>query len=322
MTLKQLRYFCQIAATGTFAGAARQLFIAQPTLSQQIGQLENDLGVELFQRQPRGVVITQAGETLLEHAQTILRQVDSARADVSSTAENPQGTVVLGLTQGICNVLPLYLMEAVGSRYPGITLDINAGLTSNLRQWLLEGSVDVAVFSPEETDTEELDARPLIIENLYFITSRASDELPLRGRGEDRCIHFKDLESFEFILPSMSRDNIGTALSRAESKTGIILRKRAGLGQLMANLSFVMAGECQCLLPWTAIHHQVEAGLLTAVPVAEPDLRRQVSIVTARSSLLTAATRKVITLVEDCTRQAYREGKWPGEWNSSASNDT
>jgi DNA-binding transcriptional LysR family regulator len=141
MTPKQLRYFICTAEEGSFAAASRVLFIAQPSLSQQIANLEAELGVEVFLRQARGVLLTEAGEKLLEHAHAILRQIDAASADVSSTADNPQGTVKLGLTQSICNLLPLYLVEAAAKSYPGIEMDITAGLSSNLQQWLREGAI-------------------------------------------------------------------------------------------------------------------------------------------------------------------------------------
>ena len=313
MTPKQLRYFARTAEEGSFSAAARVLFIAQPSLSQQIANLEAELGVELFLRQPRGVILTESGEKLLEHAHAILRHIEAAKADVSSISNNPHGTVVVGLTQATCNLLPLYLMDTVAQRYPGITLDITAGLTLNLQQWLREGSIDVAVFAGDETSSKEFRRQPLIRESLFFVTAAFHTDLPLSGRGKQRFIRFAELADFEFILPSKSRDSLGSLVNQVEQQTGVELRKRPGQGQLMTNLSFVLAGECECLLPWPAIHHLVESGLLTAVPVREPELQREVFINTVLDKPPTAALQKTIELIEECTSTALGEGKWKGE---------
>jgi LysR family nitrogen assimilation transcriptional regulator len=318
MTPKQLRYFICTAEEGSFAAASRVLFIAQPSLSQQIANLEAELGVEVFLRQARGVLLTEAGEKLLEHAHAILRQIDAASADVSSTADNPQGTVKLGLTQSICNLLPLYLVEAAAKSYPGIEMDITAGLSSNLQQWLREGAIDIAVYPDLEPDTNEFKRQALIREPLYFVTSKPAGKLPLRGRGKHRHIRFHDLTAFQFILPSSSRDVHGSLVKRYETETGIALKKRPGLGQLMSNISFVLTGECECLLPWNAIHHLVDSGLVTAALVVEPEMRRDIFIHTDRNRPLTAAMGKSIELIEDCTRQAHAQNKWKGELLYSA----
>lgn len=312
MTPRQLRYFISTAEQGSFAAAARVLFIAQPSLSQQIGKLEQELGVTLFLRKPRGVALTESGKKLLDHAHAILRHIDAARADVMATAENPVGTVKLGLTQAACNLLPLHLMEAASLHYPGITLDINAGLTSNLRQWLHEGAMDIAVFPVEPSDREAFQLRPLISETLFFVSAAKPHDLPLRGRGKHRCIRFADLAPYEFILPSSSRDGLGRLVTELEQETGVHLKKRPGLGQLMTNLSFVLAGNCECLLPWTAIHHMVEIGLLTAVPVVEPEIQRDVFIATPIDKPMTVAVERTVELIETCTAKVQAMGKWRG----------
>lgn len=313
MTPRQLRYFCGVAEAASFAAAARSLHISQPSLSQQIAKLEDELDVPLFIRQARGVELTEAGEKLFDHAQSILRQIDAAKADVSSSAENPQGTVRVGMTQASCNLLPLYLVDDITRSYPGIDLDINAGQMSTLLQDLREGAIDIAVLSPEQADTGDMVLHPLIRERLLFVSKSQEIDLPLRGRGKKKGMRFKDLAPYEFILPSRSRDSIGSTVNRAERETGIQLRKRAGLGQLMTNLSFVLAGECECLLPWTAIYHLVDAGLVTAVPVIDPPLQRDVCIAILREKPLTAAAQKTIAVIKDSARRAHAQGRWKGE---------
>jgi LysR family hydrogen peroxide-inducible transcriptional activator len=82
MELHQLRYFCAIADTGSFSRAARQTFVSQPALSQQIAKLEDELGTRLFDRLGRSVTLTEIGKSFLPRIRAVLRDLESARNDV------------------------------------------------------------------------------------------------------------------------------------------------------------------------------------------------------------------------------------------------
>ena len=84
MSLSQLEYFIAVAEEGNLTRAAARLHISQPPLTRQIRNLEQELGVELFERTPRGVRLLPAGQTMFEHAKTILAQVDAAVTAVTS----------------------------------------------------------------------------------------------------------------------------------------------------------------------------------------------------------------------------------------------
>lgn len=86
MDVRQLRYFIGVFEAGSFTAAAHRLGVAQPALSQTVIALENDLGVELLERQPRGVRPTAAGMTLLDHAHIVLRNIERAREAASEPA--------------------------------------------------------------------------------------------------------------------------------------------------------------------------------------------------------------------------------------------
>jgi len=97
MDLRQLRYFLRIVEVGSFTRAAEALRVAQPSLSQHIQGLEEELGVELLTRHARGVTPTDLGHVLLGHARIILREVERAKEAVRFSSVNPAGEVMVGL---------------------------------------------------------------------------------------------------------------------------------------------------------------------------------------------------------------------------------
>ncbi len=97
MELHQLRYFCAIADTGSFSRAAQQSHVSQPSLSQQIGKLEDELGARLFDRLGRSVRLTELGRAFLPRARTVLRDLEAARSDVVERKTSIAGTVCVGV---------------------------------------------------------------------------------------------------------------------------------------------------------------------------------------------------------------------------------
>src|SRR5213079_1580481 len=96
MELHQLRYFCAVAETGSFSRAAEQSNVAQPSLSQQILKLEDELGARLFDRLGRSARLTQFGQAFLPRAEAILRQLGTAKLEIQEMAGLEKGAVVIG----------------------------------------------------------------------------------------------------------------------------------------------------------------------------------------------------------------------------------
>ena len=96
MTLQQLQYFLAAVDQGSFSAAAEEMHIAQPSLSEQVRRLETELGVALFQRVGRGLVPTEAGHVLRDHAERVLAAADEARESLSAVRELKGGTASFG----------------------------------------------------------------------------------------------------------------------------------------------------------------------------------------------------------------------------------
>lgn len=184
MDLRQLNYFKAVAEGGSFARASAQLRIAQPAISSQVSSLENELGSKLFTRHARGVALTEAGVTLLEHAGAILKRVEQARAAVRELSEQPIGTVTIGMPTTIANVLAAPLVEAVRSLCPRLDLQLVEALSGEINTWHAAGRFDLAVlYSPDGKAIPN--SVPLLEEELYLLGPAVTSQLhgmPIRFR--------------------------------------------------------------------------------------------------------------------------------------------
>src|SRR5262245_14691238 len=167
MELHQLRYFVAVAEIGSFTRAAERCGVAQPSLSQQIHTLEEQLDQRLFDRLGRQVRLTEAGEELLGRAQAILAAVDEAERALRDGGAPGKGRLSVG---AIPTVAPYLLPPVVSSflrRYPEVELQIREDFTDRLVAALLSGELDVAVMALPLADTrlvsEVLLKEPLLL---------------------------------------------------------------------------------------------------------------------------------------------------------------
>src|SRR5437764_6177181 len=129
MEIHQLRYFVAVAEEGSFSRAAAKVRVAQPSLSQQIGKLEAEVGQPLFDRLPRSVVLTEAGRCLIDYARQILASIGDARRCVDEVKGEIAGKVAVG---AIPTMAPYVLPELVVTfqkQYTEVTLDIVEDVT-------------------------------------------------------------------------------------------------------------------------------------------------------------------------------------------------
>ncbi|HEY3775264.1 MAG TPA: LysR family transcriptional regulator [Solirubrobacteraceae bacterium] len=155
MDLRHLRYFVAVVDEGQFVRAAAELHVAQSALSQQIRDLERELGAELLHRDRRGVTPTAAGVVLLGHSRALLERAELARAEVAQLTGVITGTlrIASGSPSGPVP-LPATLAE-FQRRHPAVEIVIRDAPSEELIRWLEDGTVDVAVitFAPDRLPT-------------------------------------------------------------------------------------------------------------------------------------------------------------------------
>ncbi len=147
MEIRQLEYVVAIAEERSFSRAAERLHVAQPSLSQQIKKLEAELRVSLFDRLPRGVVVTEAGARLVARARTVLAELVDARREVGETKTDVAGTLRVG---AIPTIAPFVLPGCVGrfaGRWPDVAVHVVEDVTDRLVDGVLNGDLDLAITS-------------------------------------------------------------------------------------------------------------------------------------------------------------------------------
>lgn len=244
MELRHLRYFVVVAETCHFGQAAERLKMAQPPLSQQIRQLEAELGTELFARTTRSVSLTPAGEAFLGDARHILRSVEEAARRARRFADGKAGTLRIGLTGTASYTQLPVLARLVKEQLPDMVLDIHTEmLTPAIELALMAGELDVGVLRPPARDPG-LALRPIAQEK--FVVA-----LPDGHRlGAAGSLSVGELRAEDFIMyPAGSQSVVRDAVIRACHAADYFPRVAHDSAKTSTQLSLVAAGLGIAVLP-------------------------------------------------------------------------
>ncbi len=252
MELRHLRYFVVVAEECHFGRAAARLHIAQPPLSQQIRQLESDLGVALFMRTTRKVELTPAGERYLERARAILASVDAAAAEAGRVAEGEQGRLAIGFTGSATYELLPSLVRVLRAELPWIDLDLKGEmLTPDQVTALLEKTLDLGFLRPPVRHSD-IEVRVVRREPLVAVLPQAH---PLAARPAVRLAALRD-EPF-ITYPSHHRSVVYEAVLDACEDAGFTPARTQEVAETSTLVSFVAAGLGVALVPASVQHLQI-----------------------------------------------------------------
>lgn len=146
MTLKQLEYFLAIAEAGHITAAAKNLNISQPPLSLQLKALEDEFGVQLFERDKRNLTITHEGLILQERAREIIRLVNETVRDLQNMGAEAKGTIHIGTIVSVCNSLLPEKIMSFNKSHPQVDFQVFEGSSNHVMDLLNDGSIDVGII--------------------------------------------------------------------------------------------------------------------------------------------------------------------------------
>jgi len=271
MELHQLRYFCAIVDSGSFSRAARLAHVSQPSLSQQIRKLEDELGARLFDRLGRSVRLTELGQTFLPHARAVLRELEAARGDVDHQKDSVGGAIVIGIIPTVAPyLLPLHLAE-FSRRFPKAGVTVIEEITPVLLERLRTATIDLAIVALPIRG-HEFETFPILSERLYAA-------VPKRHRlAGSRSVSLQELRSEPFLLlrdGHCFRDTALAACVRARLHPQVVFES----GQFSSLLSMVGAGMGVSIVPEMAIDKKSRC---TYVRLADDEAVRTIGVARLR----------------------------------------
>src|ERR1700721_1052855 len=249
MEVHQLRYVCAIADTGNFSRAAERCKVAQPSLSQQVQKLEEDLGVKLFDRLGRSIRLTEAGRAFIPRARAILHQMETARSSAADQNTDLRGSVAVGVIPTVAPYLMPRYTARFAKKYPDAKLRIVEETTSVLVEGLRDLSIDVAILALPLRH-KDLELFPIRTEPLFAALSRR------HPRASAKSLALKDLrgESFVMLRDGHCFRDLSIGASTHPRIAPTIAFKT---GQFSSLLGMVAAGVGVSLIPEMAIDRNV-----------------------------------------------------------------
>ena len=173
---RSIRYLLAVAEHHSFTRAAESLFVSQPTLSQQIKQLEESLDVQLLDRSGRSVRLTDAGEVYLHHARRALGELDAGKRAIHELQDLSRGSLRLGMTP-ITEYLVTPLLDSFNTHHPQITVSTLEMPQDDIERGVAEDEIDVGIAFTNTLSTDarsiEIDSHILFIETLNLAVGRA-----------------------------------------------------------------------------------------------------------------------------------------------------
>ena len=245
MDFKQLQTFVQVAELGSFTRAAMVLKVAQPALSRQVRSLEVELRQNLFERNGRGVTLTDAGQRLLAHGRGILQQVQRAVLDLEAQRGAPVGRLALGVPPSVGRMLTAPLVNQFRERFPKATLTMVEGLSTYVLEWLVQGRIDCAVVYNAAPNTL-LDMAPVLDERLYLVGARA------RRAARVLRASVNDVATRELVIPSRPH-SIRMLLETTLAGAGLKPRIGLEIESVPAILDVVESGSLHAVLTRSAL---------------------------------------------------------------------
>jgi LysR family nitrogen assimilation transcriptional regulator len=308
MDLKQLEYFRHVAELGSFTRAASFLSVVQPALSRQVRQLEVELGQNLFERNGRGVVLTDAGARLLEHTRGILTQVGRARQELEDQRNGDSGHFALGLPPSLGSSVTVPLVKAFARTLPNARLATVEGLSTYILEWLSVGRVDCALVY-NATASATVDLLPLLDDQLYLMAPLAAG--PTAGAAAPRdSITLSALADYPLIIPSRPhalRMSVENALASVDRK----IRVAYEIECIPAVIDLVRQGHGFGVLPMNAVKSTQWAKEVRALPIGSPPLTTSLSIATSAQRPRSPLMRKAIDVIREIVQQEILSNQAP-----------
>lgn len=302
MEIRQLKAFLAIAEAKTFTAGARRVNVTQAAISMQIRQLEEEVGIPLFTRTPRRVILTHAGEYLLERARKILREHDSALAEIAEVAGSVYGRLRIGTASGTfaMNQLP-EIIKNLKEKYPNSEISVSSATSQKLVDKIMHGEIDTAFVS-------------LPVDNLNITTeSLFSDEIvaianPKHLLANEKYVSAATLAGEDLILGERggnTRRMIDEFFHAANVRPNIImeLSRQEAINEMVANnLGVGMTGA-------KSVAQEIHEGVLTSWLIEGAEIKWELGLARLRGGYQSPIGKEFVRLCKASFNERGKETK-------------
>lgn len=281
MELRQLRYFIGVAEAGSFSAAATKLRVSQPSIGQQVRNLEEELDVTLLQRHSRGIALTPAGVMFIDLARDIVERIEAARRIMNEQAAEPSGEIRIGMTAAASSHLAAPLVQQVTECHPRIVLSVTEALSHHLVEQLEQDHLDMALAAIVEFP-EGIRGEHLAQEDFHFCIPVAH---PLAHRPD---VPMSEVLRYRLLLPPASH-SLRTQIETVAADLCLPVQVRVVVQSIGLLVDLVEHEVGVTILPYSAVSRQLDAGRLVALPIVEPRLTRTMTLLHSARRPMTRA---------------------------------
>lgn len=284
VNLRTLRNFVIVADAGSLTAAAAAIPLAQPALTRQVRELEAEMGVQLLQRLPRGVRLTQAGVSFYESAQRILAEAARLKQTLARSREAAEATVVLGVSPTLAQLLLPGLFETCLNTLQGVVLRSREAFTPALLEWLERGVIDMAIVTNPGTG-RPLSLQPLMAEP-FALVSHAGMRLP-------PVVPAQQLTRIPLLMTSLHRGIV----ERQLASLGRTLTVQAEIDSVDSIRELVSRGRWATIMPVSVFKDSHAPAQLVMSEISGVQLHRQLVLATRLETHPSVALLRVQELV-------------------------
>lgn len=290
MNLRQLHCFIAVSDLQSVSRAATRLCMAQPAVTRTIKALEQDLGVDLFERSGRGIRATQAGKVFHDRVSGILRDLDRAAVEARAMARSPGGRVEVAMPVSVSEFLSQRFVESLMEQLPDVSVRILDGWTGFIIEWLILGRLDLGIIYDHTLKSDALHVEPLAAEEHFLI---CSPQHPLAG---NKSVSLEELGSVLLVLPGREH-GLRLSVESHLNSAGLAVHVVHEVESVVAIKRIVCESTFCSVLPLGNVEQEVALGRLVMIPIDGAPLRRVLFVTWSNERDLTEQAKAVLDII-------------------------
>jgi len=290
VTLRQLEIFVTIVDTGSFTKAAEKLHVAQPSISQQVRMLEEELGERLlFRMRNRKMYLTEAGKVVKKHADSVLRQTEILRMEVSGLTREPTGEIHIGIGGHQLTSMIAPTLREFHKKFPKIRVDIANATSPRILELLKSNRLDLGIVTLPISE-KELQTEVLFVEEMVVVVRKYD---PLAAK---RFVSPSEIAKIPLVLydkTTSSRGLLDEFFRKENIEPNIVLE----LSSVEAMETMVEAGFGASIIPASAAKVAPYRDKLHSLRIRDRPLTREVGVATSQFSRLPRVAEEIVRLL-------------------------